>query len=231
MTTKFVRYRTFNDKAIATQLCETLSNNQIPFEWESTEGFFDASFANNDILNLYYVKIRPEDFAKVDQLLMNSVVEDKQEPVGDYYLFSFSNDELLEVVYKPYEWNEFDLYWARKILAARGVEIKAEHIEEAKKEELKKIKKPWELGKAWVFCALAAGVFSLFILHVFWSLAVFFVGLYIAFGKRTTPDGERIYAFSENDRFYGKLCMVVGAVLSLYILSRYFGYFELIGPL
>ena len=95
-----------------------------PVAWEDTEGFFDVTFANNEILHLYYVKLKQEDFEKADELLMNSVLESDQQPIGDYYLFSFSTDELIDVLKNPDEWNAFDLYWARKILSSKSVELK-----------------------------------------------------------------------------------------------------------
>ena len=68
MADEFVTYKSFNDKVIATELCAQLTVNSIPFKWESTEGFFDVTFANNEILNHYYVKLRPADFKKADEL-------------------------------------------------------------------------------------------------------------------------------------------------------------------
>ncbi|MEI9912162.1 MAG: hypothetical protein WDO71_22415 [Bacteroidota bacterium] len=91
---------------------------------------------------------------------MRSVSENKEEPVGDYYLFSFSDDELMDVLRKPDEWNEFDLYWAKKILHIRGVEIKPEDLEKAKQERLDELKQPWILDKLWIICAIALWILA-----------------------------------------------------------------------
>ena len=41
----------------------------------------------------------------------------------DYYLLSFSDDELIDVVSKSDEWNKFDVSLAKKLLKERGNEI------------------------------------------------------------------------------------------------------------
>ena len=70
MIGQFIKYRSFNDKALAIELYQNLSADGIPVAWEDTEGFFDASFANNEFLNIYYIKLRQEDFKKADEILM-----------------------------------------------------------------------------------------------------------------------------------------------------------------
>ena len=224
MPEKFVKYRSFNDKALAVELYEKLSAAGIPVAWEDTVGYFDASFANNDLLNIYYVKLRQQDFKSADELLMNTVIENVQEPVSDYYLFSFSNDELIEVLKKPDEWNEFDLYWAKKILNTRGIEVKPEDLEQAKKQRLAELKKPWNLDKVWVFCAFALLFVSIALLHFMSTFMVIFIGTYIVFTKKTLPDGQRVKAFSPNDRVLGKIVLAGAALVILCMIFYLCGF-------
>ncbi|MEI9945274.1 MAG: hypothetical protein WDN26_13795 [Chitinophagaceae bacterium] len=137
----FVKYKTFNDKALATELCRVLSENNIPFEWEGSEGFFDMSFANNDILNLYHVKLLTTDFEKADALLEKIMVENIERPTDDYYLYSFSVEELKDILKAPLEWNEFDRYWAKRLLAEKGIEAPAEKLSEAKVKQSDELRK------------------------------------------------------------------------------------------
>lgn len=226
MAEKFIKYRSFNDKAVATELCRLFAENNIPFAWESTEGFFDASFANNELLNLYYVKIRQQDFSKADELLMNSVIKSDQQPVGDYYLFSFSTDELLEVLQSPDEWNAFDQYWAKKILKTRNVEINEEELIKTKIKKLEELKRPWIVDKLWLFFAFTSWVVAFWFINIFFAFAVLYTGGYILFSKKTMPDGQKVLAFSDRDRLLGKITLIAGIALAIFILLQYFGIIE-----
>jgi hypothetical protein len=58
-----------------------------------------------------------------------------------YYLFSFSDVELLEIVAKPDEWGHFDYVLARALLADRGLEIPDETVEQMKQQRLRQLAK------------------------------------------------------------------------------------------
>lgn len=231
MTGQLIKYRSFNDKALAIELYQKLSEDGIPVAWEDTEGFFDASFANNEFLNIYYIKLRQEDFKKADEILMRSVSESKNEPVGDYYLLSFSNEELIDVLKKPDEWNEFDRYWAKKILEKKGLDIKQEDLEQARIHRLAELKQPWTLDKLWIICAIALWVAAFWFIHVYGAVAVIFIGGYIALSKKTMPDGQRVKAFSAGDRLIGKIVLAAGFILALFILMQYYAVIDFIRPL
>ena len=231
MKGKFVKYRSFNDKSLATELYQKLSETGIPVAWEDTEGFFDVTFANNEILHLYYVKIKQEDFKKADELLTNSVLECDQQPVGDYYLFSFSNDELIEVLKSPDEWNAFDLYWAKKILTSKGIVISEEELEQGHIKRMEELKRPWMLDKLWLICTFAIWVTGLAFINIFAAAAVIFISIYISFSKKTMPDGYRVMAFSETDRLLAKIFFAAGISLAIFILLQYYAVIEFIRPL
>jgi hypothetical protein len=231
MEGKFVKYRSFNDKPLATELYQKLSEAGIPVAWEDTEGFFDVTFANNEILHLYYVKIKQEDFKKVDELLMNSIMENDQQPIGDYYLFSFSNDELIDVLKSPDEWNAFDMHWARKILASKGIELNEDELRHAKAKRIEELEKPWILDKLWLLCAFSLSVVAFWFIHIYVAAAVIFISSYISFSKKTMPDGQRVMAFSDTDRLLGKVVLVAAIALAIFILLQYYGVIEFMRPL
>jgi hypothetical protein len=231
MEGKFVKYRSFNDKALATELYRALCEAGIPVAWEDTEGVFDVTFANNEILHLYYVKIKQEDFKKADELLMSSVMESDQQPIGDYYLFSFSNDELTDVLKSPDEWNAFDLYWARKILKSKGIEISEEELEQVKTKRIEELKSPWMLDKLWLFCTFSLWVVGFWFIDIYVAAAVIFISSYISFSKKTMPDGQRVMAFSETDRLLSKIFLAAGIALVLFILLQYYGIIDFMRPL
>jgi hypothetical protein len=225
MAEKFTTYRSFNDKVLAAELYQKLSEAGIPVAWEDTVGYFDASFSSGDnILNIFYVKLRQQDFKTADELLMNAVAENIQEPISDYYLFSFSNDELIDVLKKPDEWNEFDLYWAKKILTTRGIVVKQEDVEKAREERLSESKKPWSLDKVWVFFAFALLLFAFVYLHFLTTFMTIFIGIYIVFSKKTLRDGQKVKAFSPTDRLLGKIVLAGGILVVLCMILYLMGF-------
>jgi hypothetical protein len=223
MAKKFFTYRSFNDKAIATELYRLLTAENIPIEWESSEGFFDPSFVRNEILELYYIKLYPEDFIKADSLLEKLVSENNEKPPVDYYLYSFSDQELLDVVSKPHEWNVYDCLWAEKILKERGKDIDSTWIAGKKKEYLEELKKPWRTDKWWILLAFIMILLATYFFHIFSAFGLVFLGLYIGFSKKTIPDGSRVMAFSENERSMGKIFLIIGLLLSLYFILLFSG--------
>lgn len=232
MADKFIKYRSYNDKVLANELCRIFADNNIPFDWESTEGLFDVSFANNDILNVYYVRIRLQDFKKADELLMNLAGTDHSVPPEDYYLYSFSNDELTDVLKNPDEWNEFDRYWAKKILEKKGVDVQPGELQKAKEERITELKRPWRVDKVWILFAFAL-LMSTFIwfINIFGALTASFIAAYISFSKKTLPDGQRVKAFSPTDRLLGRIILIVGMALVLFVILALSGTIEFRWPL
>jgi hypothetical protein len=222
MTAGFVTYRSYNDKALANDLCRRLSELGIEFDWESTEGLFDATFANNDILQMYYVRIRPADFARADAALKDEVAAENQAPAPGYYLYTFTIDELKDVLAKPDEWNDYDRYWAGRLLAEQGVKIDEQQQQEANAKRLAELKRPWVVDKAWIFCALAALVSGFFFLHPYLTITALFLSGYIAFSKKTMPNGERVPAFSYTDRLAGEIILAMSIVVAIYVALAFF---------
>lgn len=114
-----------------------------------------------------------------------------------YYLFSFTNDELYEILIKSDEWNPFDYKLAQKLLINRGEKVDAEMLDSLKKERLKVLAKPEQNQNSWIvagylFSFLGGGV-GIIIGYSLWS------------SKKTLPNGERIYSYKSVDRKHGKI--------------------------
>ena len=117
----------------------------------------------------------------------------------------FTNEELLDVVLKPDEWNAFDRRLARKILTERGmpVEVAADEvIREARMEELTALAKPQLLVVlAGYVLALLGGVIGIYIGH------------HLNTTKKTLPNGDRIYVYRADDRAHGKRIFLLGVFM------------------
>src|SRR5665213_1558027 len=130
MEPEFITYQKFNDPALAEELAEHLELHRVPHSIEEESLTFSITFIPNDPLQKEYaVKIKREDFEKVNKLLTQIAENNTAEIDKDYYLFAFTNDELMEVIIKADEWSAFDVVLARKLLAERGQPVSEKTID------------------------------------------------------------------------------------------------------
>ena len=197
MNPDFISYQKFNDPALAEELAEQLEQRKIEYTIEEEVTGFDPSLVMSNEAKYYAVKIKSKDFETVNELLKENEETNTGEIDKDYYLFSFTDDELMDVITKADEWSPFDVVLARKLLAERGKEISEQKIatlHEARIEELKKpeVSQTTYIMAGYLF-AMLGGVLG------------FFIGWHLSGYKKTLPDGERVYGYTENDRWHGRL--------------------------
>lgn len=214
MEPEFITYQKFNDAALANELIEVLEKHNIPYQAEEQTSGFDPSLVMSNAAVDYAVKINGEDFERVNQILKEEEIKNIDGVDKDYYLFSFTDDELMDVLTKADEWSAFDVVLSRKLLAERGLNIddkKLAAIEEKRIGELRAPDKPQTL---WItigyICAFGGGVFGIFI------------GWYLANGKKTLPDGERVYEYSGHDRKHGRNIFYIGIVATIIFVAAKF---------
>src|SRR5450631_1797115 len=110
MEPEFITYQKFNDAALANELAEQLEKHGIEHYIEEESLTPNPLFALNKEISIdYAVKISPGDFERVNQLLKEDESEEVTEIGNDYYLFSFTDDELMDVMAKADEWSAFDV--------------------------------------------------------------------------------------------------------------------------
>ena len=205
MEPEFITYQKFNDLALANELAALLEQHNINYLVEEDSLTFNPSFALNDELSKNYaVKINANDFEQVNELLKQQASENIGEVEKDYYLFNFTDDELKDVVVKADEWSPFDVQLARKLLSERGKAVSDSEIADLEEKRIEELKEPEPSQTWWIFVgyvfALAAGVLGFFIGWHLWSY------------KKTLPNGERVYMYSESDRRQGKFIFYLSFV-------------------
>src|SRR5258708_6644806 len=129
MGNNYITYQKFNDFELAQTIAQKLKESEIEYLLEDNSKYFDVSFANNSFESKIDLKVKSEDFIKADKALDDLYKKNLGEVEKDYYLFSFSEDELKEIISKPDEWGNFDYQLAQKILREKGKGINPEDIE------------------------------------------------------------------------------------------------------
>lgn len=205
MIENFNVFRRFSTLTQAQELEALLNKNNISTVLGDNIAPVDITFSGGTLQDQYEVKISPFDFEKAEFILEEEAENLLDKIDKEYYLFSFTNDELYEVLIKSDEWNPFDYKLAQKLLINRGEKVDAQMLDSLKKERLKVLAKPEENQKSWIiagylFSFLGGGV-GIIIGYSLWS------------SKKTLPNGERIYSYKSVDRKHGKNIFIIGLIV------------------
>lgn len=197
----------------AQEVVTLLNSNKIETEIGNNIPPVDNLLTGNNITPEFEIKIKISDFENANKLLQ-SIAEDQINQVDKgYYLFSFSDEELYDIILKQDEWNEFDYSLAKKLLSERGKPINEELIKSLKKQRLNDLAKPEENQKPWI---VAGYIFAL--LGGFFAIII---GYVLMTSKKNLPNGQRVYSYNTNDRQQGKMIFYIGIILlPIYIILR-----------
>lgn len=210
-------YRRFNDPALAQNLADILNEQGIRYVLEENASIFNPTFATQtEASREYSLKIYGEDFTKANKIIADYESKFTDNVESDYYLFDFTDDELMEIVAKPDEWSPFDLALAKKLLNERGITIDRAAEEKFAQVRLNELKTPEKSETLWIvigyFFALGGGVLG------------FFIGWQLWTGKKILPNGEQVYTHSYSDRKNGKQIFYLSilGLLALIIKNLHF---------
>lgn len=205
MIENFIAFRSFPTLIQAKELETLLKENNIETILGDNLPPIDITFSGSSLQNQYEVKIDASDFQKAE-LILEKQTENLLETVDpDYYLLSFTNEELYEILLNSDEWNVFDYKLAQKLLNERGKTIDPDMLASLKKERLKILAKPEENQKPWIiagyiFSVLGGGI-GIVIGYSLWK------------SKKTLPNGERVYSYSAEDRKHGKTIFFISLIV------------------
>ena len=208
---KYITFKKFNDKESAIELSNLLSNNGIENKLEDLNGFFDPSFAINEINNDFRIKIIGNDFVRANKILQD--VSEESIPLinDDYYLYTFTDEELIEVIYKHDEWNHLDFTLAKKLLKERGKEINEVEIEKVRTLRLNELAQPE--------AKQTMGILFGYIFAFLGGIIGIFIGRFIATHKKTLPNGEKVFAYCATDRNHGNRIVLIGIIFIIFWLT------------
>ena len=210
MTDNYASFKTFNDKETAEDFSEVLKEYSIDFFIEEDVLEFDPTYANNDLDKDYHIMVKQADFEKANKAYEAYFRKGLHNAPADYYLFSFSDTELRDILAKPDEWGTFDYLLAEKILHDRGIQITETEKQSLKTERYKSLKeqqtdRPSNLVLYYIFCLL---VFPLGIL----------IGWAWAYSKKTLPDGKKVHAYDRDIQKHGKTIFFLAMAIFISII-------------
>ena len=201
----YYTYRKFNTPEEFEDLKVLFDQNKIEYTVEEDSPAFDLTFSGgNPFDKRILVKIRQSDFVIVDNLLEEQLKNNIHKIDEDNYLHEFSDEELLEIIEKPDEWNKPDYIAAQEILNKRGIIVSNEKIENLKKERLAKLSDPKKGQTGWIiFGYISAFLGGLFGIFIGWHFSTF---------KKTLPNGQRVYEYNIKTRKHGVKILFIGII-------------------
>ena len=202
MNKKFAEFQRFNSEAELEKCVKILIENNIEYLIEDVSINLDPVLSSNKLGIEFLLKIDQVNFEKANNILDELYSFEIDEIESDYYLFSFSDDELLDVIIKSDEWNKFDVQLAQKILKEKGKGLSVIEIEQIQRERILDLSKPEKKQSDWIFIGYISSLLGGFLgIFIGWHLLTF---------KKTLPNGDRIYNYSNEDRKHGNQILIIG---------------------
>lgn len=135
----FKTFQTFNDPELASAIADKLKARRIVCHVEKVEPLLEPTFFRNTVEPNIHLKVRTTDLERAHQVLEEYYEHQLQDVDPSYYLFAFTDTELLDIVAKPDEWGHFDFVLARELLAERGLPIPDETIQQMKQQRRRQL--------------------------------------------------------------------------------------------
>ncbi|MFT5861189.1 MAG: hypothetical protein ACI865_003310 [Flavobacteriaceae bacterium] len=203
---KPITLRSFASLDDAQELVVLLKENDIYAEIaKDSGGNLDKSFEGETMLQGFEVVISPEDKTFVEKILREKAEQLMADIPTDYYLFQFSEDELIDVIVKNNEWSAFDVALSQKILSDRGIDLKSLNISEKREARIEELSEPEGGQTFWIILgylfALLGGFFGLLIGYFLWKT------------MRKIPDGTKVHNYHETVRSHGKNIFFISLVI------------------
>jgi hypothetical protein len=204
MSDAFLTFEKYGDPEMAAAIASQLESYGIDSEVVDESPVFDPTFANNQFDSTIHLKLRPADFNKARQVLESYYSQQLASMDPDYYLFSFSDSELLDLVQHPDEWGQLDYALAKKLLADHGRPVSPEQEADFQEDRIKKLSQTEKPKPLWVVVGYIAALLG--------SLLGFILGYILAYSKKTLPNGEQVYLYSAWERKHGKRILIVSTI-------------------
>lgn len=218
---QFATFRKIADVGLVETIREILEQEGVEVILEKERPLLDATYLGGlEIQHKVEIKIKQSNFERANELLEKIASEQLEEVDPNHYLFKFNDNELYDILLKPDEWSPFDFKLAQKILNDRGIKIDDQTIQGMKEDRLYELAKPTSVSYFWIavtyLIAFAGGFLGIF------------AGWYLWQFKKTLPNGDRIFAYSDENRKHGQIVFFMALILfPLYLILSL--RFEMIG--
>ncbi len=201
---EFITFQKFESQEEAEILITLLQEAGIAVQYETVSTPVDVTFTGNAQPAEVLVKIHPDDFESANETLEQQAKTIVVEYPDDHYIFSFTDDELLEIVQKADEWSKEDYLLSMKILKERGKEVSDAQLEVYRQERLAELRREVRGNPGWVLFG--------FVVAILGGLLGIIMGWIYYTHKKTDSTGHRFFAYDAATRKKGRTMYIMGIV-------------------
>jgi hypothetical protein len=219
-SSKFEVYDKFPAQEDARYLVSLLKKHNILFEVEKPKQLVDTAIGGDAPIPKVFVKIFPQDFKRVNKLIEDDtlrLIEEGKMDIKGHFLHDFTDEELLDVLRKPDEWNFDTTAIARYLLKSRGVEFSEQQMNEIKAKRIAEVRRPKPGNRIWIVALFILGLAGGFYWHVLSLIIAFPMAYYYWTDTSLDPNGQRFYTFDKQTRQFGK---IIFYLTTLALLAR-----------
>jgi hypothetical protein len=210
----FEVFRSFYVEDDAQELATILRGRGIEVRIENTKPRIDKIIIGHSPEPNTHLKIKSTDFEKANQIIDEFILKNLEDIDKDYYLNSFSTEELVDVLRKPDEWNNQDVILARKLLEERKYSVTETELEKLSGVRAEELKKPAKGSLSWIIVGYAIAI-------AFGYPGIFF-GLFMMSMKKVLPNGTKVLTYDRSTRLHCLAIAVIGTIVTTYILFTRF---------
>jgi hypothetical protein len=213
---EFVTYQRFRTIEEAEDITKQLKDFNIEYRLEKIVTPVDITFTGgNETENKIELRINPDNFDFVDELMSNVTSPDMQFIDETHFLHEFTNKEMIDMFRKYDEWNRLDLTYARELLKKRGYDITDEQIKKFKDDRIEELRKPENVEMEKMYRKFAYVVLG--------GFPPIIDGLQYMNTKKQLPNGETVYSYDKETRRTGLWLFVTGIIgFMTFLLIAYY---------
>jgi hypothetical protein len=165
------------------------------------------------LLEDFEIKINESDLKKSEEIVFTDSEDLIKGLQSDYYLFSFEDEELIEIIEKKDEWNVLDYRLSIQLLKSRGIHFSEEDLHKRAENRINQLKKTEKGQKPWI---IAGYVFAFF-----GGFLGFIIGYFLWKQKKSLPNGERVFEYDVKDREHGVKILIL-SILAIFFQILFF---------
>lgn len=218
----YIEFQRYPDLDSASELIDILETNEIEYQIDDTALRYDiAATSMNPLDKQIIVKIKDADLEKATKLFATIKNNVESDTYDDHYLYTFSDNDIIDVIANPDEWTAFEVDLAKKIFKDRELKPTAELIKSTRKTKIEEqtknaIKKDNTIKGSYTWFLLIG------VLSIVNSIDVLFhQRLYFIFGLGITRIVDSIIFYSQNQFIVAGLIINI-IVSSIFILLWYY---------
>lgn len=202
----FEVFKSFYSEEQAIALQGLLQEKGLETKVEKKRNVADKVFTGYGTEAEIFLMLKGTDFTRADEIIDESITTNIESLDPDYYLFSFTKEELIDIVNKPDEWNNQDVILARKLLANQGYVVSDTDLQRTKSQRIQELAKP----EKELSTLLLIGYFT----AVLFPLYGFFFGLVKFTAKKVLPNGQKVFIYDKGARNHFFIIMWIAIVIT-----------------